>query len=120
MEEIFRDMDKTDLFVDNIGAFSDNFESHLASLEQFLKRLKDNGFAVNPLKCEWAVKETDWLGCWLTPTGLKPWNKKTKAILQMDAPKNVSQVRSFLRAVICCQDVMWPHWSHILTPLTNF
>jgi hypothetical protein len=41
------------------------------------------------------VQETDFLGYWLTPTGMKPWTKTMDTILCMDAPKNVKQVCSF-------------------------
>jgi hypothetical protein len=37
MEDIFRDMDETAVFLDDIETFSDDFDDHLASLERVLK-----------------------------------------------------------------------------------
>jgi hypothetical protein len=90
----------------------------MRSLDEILRQLKINGFKVNPLKCEWAVKEIDFLGYWLTPPGLKPWTKQIDAILRMDTPKNVKQTRSILGVVTYYRN-MWPKCSHILTPLTE-
>jgi hypothetical protein len=75
IENIFRNVDDAEVYIDNFGAFSPSWEHHVL-LCTILTKLQETSFTVNLLQCDWAVKETDWLEYWLTPTGLKPWKKK--------------------------------------------
>ncbi len=118
MEEVLCDVADTGVYLDNISAFSFTWEHHILLLDKILHWLEANGFTIYPLKCEWAIQETDWLGYWLTPTGLKPWREKIDGILQMQKPKNLSQMHGFLGAVNHYRR-MWPQRALILAPLSS-
>ena len=102
MENIFRDIAEAEVYIDDIGIFSDSWEQHMAVLRVVLRKLQEYGFTVNPLKCEWSVKESDWLGYWLTLAGLKPWKKKIDAILKSNHLHHLN-----------CYAVLW-EWSIII------
>ena len=70
MEDVLKDLDDVEVYFDDIGIFSKSSDDHMHTVHQVLNRLQDHGFTVNPLKCEWAVQETDWLVYWLTSIGL--------------------------------------------------
>ena len=72
MENIFRHLEDIDIYIDDVGAFSTRWIAHIKLLDEILRLLKGNRFTVNPPKCEWSVKATNWLGYCLTTTGLKP------------------------------------------------
>ena len=95
MHLVLDGIEDIEFYMDDIGVFSSSWDDHSSLLSLVLTRLQDVGFTMNPLKCVWAIQQTDFLCHWLTPEGVKHWHKKVEAILCLQPPINEKQLRSF-------------------------
>ena len=78
----------------------------MTTVTKILERLAKNNLKTNPLKCEWAVKERDFLGYIMTPRSVKPMPNKVKALLRLSPAKNKKQLRSLesIYTIVCGHD----------------
>ncbi len=91
---------------------------HLQRMETVLTRLCDAGLKVNAAKSSFCAHEIEYLGYILTREGIKPQPKKVQAILTLNPPNNVKELRHFLGMVQYYRD-MWARHSEMLAPLTD-
>ena len=84
-----------DILVITKGSIRD----HEKELDKILKRLDNEGLAINLQKCELAKNTIEWLGFTITPNGITPLVTKTEAITKLDNPKTLKQLRSFIGSV---------------------
>ena len=83
-----------------------------------LQCLHEAGLKVRAKKCKFAMPELEYLGYLITHKEIKPMPKKTKAMLEIKAPKTVKQLQSFLGLVNYYSN-MWKQHSHILALLSK-
>jgi len=86
----------TAMFIDNIVVAIDTEEGYDKLVEKVLKRLEENNLFVKPEKCQWKVKEIEFLGVVIGPRGVKMQKEKIDEVLSWPAPKNVKEVQKFL------------------------
>jgi hypothetical protein len=93
-------------------------DEHIQRIETVLTRLRDAGLKVNAAKSLFCAHEIEYLGYMLTREGIKPQSKKGQAILALNLPNNVKELRHFLRMVQYYRD-MWARCSEMLAPLAD-
>ena len=52
MENVLSGIKDADIYINDVGAFSDDWDHHVNLIATILQRLHENGFTINPLKCE--------------------------------------------------------------------
>ena len=83
-------------YIDDILCFSPSFDQHMEDLEKIFKRLTENNLKVQPPKCSFLRPNFEILGFVATPEGLKPSEKKKKALLDYQLPQSKKEVQTFL------------------------
>ncbi len=87
-------------------------------METVLTRLRDAGLKVHAAKLSFCAHEIEYLGYILTREGIKPQSMKVQAILVLNLPNNVKELRHLLGTVQYYRD-MWVRHSEMLAPLTD-
>lgn len=83
-------------YFDDILVASNNEEEHKSHLRTVFERLKEHGLTLNASKCVLGQNSVKFLGCLITPEGVKALPSKVKQILELPQPKTISELRRFL------------------------
>ncbi|GBB96358.1 hypothetical protein RclHR1_27350003 [Rhizophagus clarus] len=84
------------VYIDDIMIYSKSFEEHMEHLEKVLRKLKEKNIILKLKKCKFGERNIEFLGHIVGRDGLKPEEKKIEKIRNMERPRNVKEIRSFL------------------------
>ena len=90
--------------------------AHDDHLNAVLKRLQDNGARLSIEKCKFAQPHVSFYGHVFGRNGLAADPKEIEALVNAPAPKNISEVKSFLGMAQYVSRFV-PHYATITTPL---
>ena len=83
-------------YLDDVMVMSATFSQHLIDLEAVFERLRAAGLKLGPAKCFFAKTQILFLGHLVSGSGIEVDPGKTKALMDLNEPKTVKEVRSFL------------------------
>ena len=119
MSELMATLEFVQTYLDDLLCITKgDLEDHLDKLKKVLTKLQDAGLKVNADKSKFCALETEYLGYILTRDGIKPQPNKVQAILALNPPTNVKELRRFLGMVQYYCD-LWAKRSEMLAPLTD-
>ena len=102
IRQLLADIDGSVNLSDDILIYGKTQEAHDEALRKVLQRLLDRKLTLNGQKCEYNKPSLEFLGHIFGADGIAPSPDKIKTIVEMQTPKNASEVRSFLGMANFC------------------
>ena len=100
MESVLAGIPHVISYLDDILIGGVDETEHRANLAKVFTRLEDAGFRLKKKKCHFSKTSVTYLGHRIDAEGLHPTAEKLKAIQDAPAPKDVSQLKSFLGLIM--------------------
>ena len=99
MNQILEGLEGVLCLMEDVLIFGSDKAQHGARLTAVLKRLEAAGVTLNSEKCEFAKNQVKFLGHLIDQESIRADPDKTSAILRMEAPSNITELRHFLGMV---------------------
>lgn len=84
------------IFFDDILVYSKTMEEHIIHLEHVFQLMRQNKLFAKGSKCAFAVDKVEYLGHFISGTGISTDPAKIQAVKEWPVPTNLKQLRGFL------------------------
>ena len=100
MDSILNEFPQANAFIEVILVTTKGTEvEHISLVEKILRKLNRENISLKLPKCEFAKRECELLGHRKTEMGVTPLKRKTSPIDALTAPKQVTQLKSFVGSI---------------------
>ena len=97
MDNTLQGLSKVFCFLDDILIVSKgSIRDHNIFVDKVITRLDEEGFALKLSKCDFSMNQLSWLGYDIDSEGYRPKRSKIDAVLALEPPKLLKQLRSFM------------------------
>ena len=106
------------IYLDDITVYSKTDEDHLAHLRKVFEKCRKYGLSLNPKKTLFGLQEGKLLGHIIFEEGIKIDPKRIEGILQINHPRNIKELQSFIGNINFLRRFI-PNHVELLRNITN-
>ena len=107
-----------ELYIDDLLIHDRTFEGYIDKLDRVFKQLRHHNITVNPTKCEFGLREVEFVGHVVNAKGLSMSESRKEAVFQIPEPKFAKDLKSFVGAAGYFQRFI-PNYSTKIHPLNQ-